>query len=163
MNRTDNAVFQQYGALPFSITDDGAVRVLLVTTRGRREWIIPKGWPIRNLSAGATAAREAYEEAGVLGTVVSESPIGSFRYAKQRNSRKAAIHEVSVFLFAVERQLRKWPEKAERVTQWFAPDEASAVVAPEGLSDLLLSSVDEVLRLAPSIIARRSELPGLVR
>ncbi len=163
MNRTDNAIFQQYGALPFSITDDGEVRVLLVTTRGRREWIIPKGWPIRNLSAGATAAREAYEEAGVLGTVVSESPIGSFRYAKQRNSRKAAIHEVSVFLFAVERQLRKWPEKAERVTQWFAPDEASAVVAPEGLSDLLLSSVDEVLRLAPGIIARRPELPGLIR
>jgi 8-oxo-dGTP pyrophosphatase MutT (NUDIX family) len=149
MNRTDDAVFQQYGALPFSIADDGAIRILLVTTRGRREWIIPKGWPIRNLSASATAAREAYEEAGLLGSVVSDVPIGSFRYTKQRNSRKETIHEVSVFLFAVERQLRKWPEKAERVTKWFAPEEASSVVAPEGLSDLLLRSADAVLRLSP--------------
>lgn len=149
MDRTEDAVFQQYGALPFSIADDGTIRILLVTTRGRREWIIPKGWPIRNLSPSATAAREAYEEAGLLGTMISDDPIGSFRYAKQRNSRKETIHEVSVFLFAVERQLRKWPEKSERVTRWFVPEEASAAVAPEGLSALLLRSVDEVLRLSP--------------
>ena len=58
-----NTILYQYGALPFSITEQGAIKVLLVTTRGRRNWIIPKGWPIRNLTAAATATREAYEEA----------------------------------------------------------------------------------------------------
>jgi 8-oxo-dGTP pyrophosphatase MutT (NUDIX family) len=137
MTRTNPMIRYQCGALPFSITADGEVRVLLVTTRGKRDWIIPKGWPIRNLTPGATAAREAYEEAGVLGAIIGEEPIGFYRYEKRSNSRKAAIHEVSVFLFAVERQLRKWPEKAQRETRWFPPAEASTIVAQAGLADIL--------------------------
>ena len=154
MIRTDSIVLSQYGALPFMISGDGEARVLLVTTRGRRDWIIPKGWPIRKLTPGATAAREAYEEAGVLGRLVSEDPIGSFRYEKQRNSDRPSVCEVDVFLFAVERQVRKWPEKAERQTRWFAPHEASALVAPEGLSALLLRSVDTMLAWTPPLLAR---------
>src|SRR5208283_1343524 len=147
MARTEDTILYQFGALPFSITEHGEVRVLLVTTRGRRDWIIPKGWPIRNLTAGATAAREAYEEAGLLGTVVGEEPIGCYRYEKRRNSRKAAIHEVSVFLFAVERQIRKWPEKAERETRWFAPAESSTLVAQAGLADILQTATSRILAL----------------
>ena len=135
----------QCGALPFSITDDGKVRVQLVTTRGKRDWIIPKGWPIRRLTAGATAAREAYEEAGLLGAVIGEGPIGCYRYEKRRNSRKAAIHEVSVFLFAVKRQLRKWPEKAERETRWFAPTEASTLVVQAGLAEILQTATSHLM------------------
>jgi len=148
MNRANEKIYQQFGALPFAITDDGTVRILLVTTRGRRDWIIPKGWPIRNLSGEETAAREAYEEAGVVGTVIGESPIGTFRYTKQRESRRLAVHEVTVFLFAVERQLRKWPEKAERRTRWFALHEATELVEQAGLSDLLRDSAGELLQMA---------------
>jgi 8-oxo-dGTP pyrophosphatase MutT (NUDIX family) len=122
--------------LPFLITAEGQVRVLLVTTRGRQGWIIPKGWPIRRLSAAATAAREAYEEAGLIGTVIGDGPLGSFLYEK-RGERRRATFEVSVFLFAVERQLRKWPEKSQRTTRWLAPEEASLLVAPSGLADML--------------------------
>ena len=138
MAAADSRLHRQYGALPFSITSSGDVRVLLVTTRGRREWIIPKGWPIRNLSPAATAAREAYEEAGLIGTVIGGEPFGLFHYEKPRNTRRAMVFEVSVFLFAVERQLRKWPEKSEREIRWFAPDEAAAIVAATGLPDLLM-------------------------
>ena len=134
----------QCGALPFSITEEGEVRVLLITTRGKRDWVIPKGWPIRKLTAGATAAREAYEEAGLVGAVIGEKPIGCYRYEKRRNSGKAAIHEVSVFLFAVKRQLRKWPEKAERETRWFAIAEASTLVVQAGLAEILQTATSHL-------------------
>src|SRR5271166_5094206 len=103
MTSADRKILYQYGALPFSITEEGEMRVLLVTTRGRRDWIIPKGWPIRNLTASATAAREASEEAGLVGAIVGDDPVGFYRYEKQRNSGRATIYEVTVFLFAVER------------------------------------------------------------
>ncbi len=141
MAAIDSRVVQQYGALPFAIADDGGIRVLLVTTRRGHDWIIPKGWPIRDLSPAATAAREAYEEAGLIGTVASEEPLGFFRYLKRRNVRRAVEFEVSVFLFAVERQLRKWPEKSERKTKWFTPQDAAALVTPTGLADLLLRTM----------------------
>jgi 8-oxo-dGTP pyrophosphatase MutT (NUDIX family) len=149
MTAADNRVVQQYGALPFAIMDDGAIKVMLVTTRRGHDWIIPKGWPIRDLTPPATAAREAYEEAGLIGTVASEEPWGFFRYLKRRNARRAVEIEVSVFLFAVERQLRKWPEKSERKTTWFTPKDAAAVVTPTGLADLLLRIMATDTALAP--------------
>ena len=146
MATTASMILYQCGALPFSIAANGEIRILLVTTRGSGRWIIPKGWPIRNLTAAATAAREAYEEAGLVGSIVSEEPVGSYRYEKRRNGRKMTIVEVSVLLFAVERQLRKWPEKAERETRWFAPAEASTLVASAELGAILLGAVSEVHR-----------------
>jgi 8-oxo-dGTP pyrophosphatase MutT (NUDIX family) len=149
MAAAGSRVVQQYGALPFAITDDGTIQVLLVTTRRRHDWIIPKGWPIRDLTPAATAAREAYEEAGLVGTVASDEPFGFFRYLKRRNARRSVEFEVSVFLFAVERQLRKWPEKAERETRWFTPQDAAAEVTPTGLADLLLRTMTSDRALAP--------------
>jgi 8-oxo-dGTP pyrophosphatase MutT (NUDIX family) len=145
MATAERVILYQYGALPFFITDRGEIRVLLVTTRGRRSWIIPKGWPIRNLTAAGTAAREAYEEAGLVGTVLGDGPVGFYRYEKPRNARRTTIFEVSVFLFAVERQLRKWPEKSERQTRWFTPEEASTLVAPAGLAAILRTATQQVL------------------
>jgi 8-oxo-dGTP pyrophosphatase MutT (NUDIX family) len=138
-------ILRQFGALPFSFTGDGGIRVLLVTTRGRGNWIIPKGWPIRDLSDADTAAREAYEEAGVVGSVVGEAPVGSYRYEKRRTPRRVETFEVSVFLLEVERQLRKWPEKSERETRWFAPEEASTLVTPAGLAEIVRTATSRML------------------
>jgi 8-oxo-dGTP pyrophosphatase MutT (NUDIX family) len=141
----DPRVISQFGALPFALDANGALRVLLVTTRGRRQWVIPKGWPMRNRTPADTAAREAFEEAGLVGAVVDHQPFGCYRYAKRRSARHE-IYEVSVFLFAVERQLAKWPEKAQRQTRWFDLEEASALVASDGLA--------EMLRAAPHRLAQ---------
>jgi 8-oxo-dGTP pyrophosphatase MutT (NUDIX family) len=140
MATRDHTMLYQCGALPFCIAANGEVRILLVTTRGARRWIIPKGWPIRNLTQAATAAQEAYEEAGLVGSVVGEQPIGLYHYEKRHNARRTT-YEVAVFLFAVERQLRHWPEKAERQTRWFTPAEASAAVDSPELADILTSAL----------------------
>jgi 8-oxo-dGTP pyrophosphatase MutT (NUDIX family) len=144
MTLRERKILCQYGALPFSMTADGQIRVLLVTTRGRQGWIIPKGWPIRGLTAAATAACEAYEEAGLIGTVIGDEPCGSFLYEKPNDHRRT-IYEVTVFLFAVERQLRKWPERAQRTTRWLTPDEAALLVAPRGLVEILRTDLTELV------------------
>jgi 8-oxo-dGTP pyrophosphatase MutT (NUDIX family) len=60
--------------------------ILLVTTRQTKRWIIPKGWPIKGLKPAKSAAREAYEEAGVRGSVKTKA-IGIFSYEKGRPSK----------------------------------------------------------------------------
>ena len=71
----------QYGALPYRFTDDAALEILLLTSRRSKRWIIPKGWPIKRLRPAKSAAREAFEEAGVRGRVEAKS-IGLFAYDK---------------------------------------------------------------------------------
>ncbi len=115
------------------------MQVLLLTSRGTRRWVIPKGWPIRRLSPGATAAREAYEEAGLEGRIVSETPIGRYVYDKDLGGDAHARVEVSVFFLRVSRQLDNWPEQAERETQWFDPEQAADLVGEPGLAAILRS------------------------
>jgi len=57
---------RQFAALPFSAEGD-AVKILLVTTRRRGRWSVPKGWPIPDRKPHQTAGVEAYEEAGLVG------------------------------------------------------------------------------------------------
>lgn len=144
MTTNNGKVLNQYGALPFLIAEDGELRVLLVTTRQGRDWIIPKGSPIRKLTPAATAAREAYEEAGLVGAIVGTEPFGSFRHIKRRDRRRPLMCEVVVFLLAVERQVRKWPEKCERKTRWLRPEDAAAMVAAEDLAELLLRAAPPI-------------------
>ena len=58
-----------------------ALEILIVTTRQSRRWIVPKGWPIKRLTPSKSAAREAFEEAGVRGKIGARA-IGNFTYKK---------------------------------------------------------------------------------
>ena len=117
------------------------MQVLLLTSRGTGRWVIPKGWPMRKLSPAAAAAQEAYEEAGLEGTIEGDGPIGRYHYDKQLGSGVARI-EVGVFLMRVSQQLAAWPEQAERETRWCDPDEAALMVAEPELAALLRSLRD---------------------
>src|SRR5215468_11570993 len=75
----------QYGALPYRTSNGHRAQFMLVTSRETRRWIIPKGWPKRGKSPHRSAAREAFEEAGVIGAV-GRRPVGSFSYAKNGRS-----------------------------------------------------------------------------
>jgi 8-oxo-dGTP pyrophosphatase MutT (NUDIX family) len=125
----------QYAALPFRHSDDGGVRVLLVSSRGGRRWVIPKGQPMPFLHGHEVAAREAYEEAGVTGTLFARRPVCTYRTAK-RGKPKQPI-DVTVFLLLVERQCADWPERGVRRHAWLPPQEAAALIEPSGLADVL--------------------------
>src|SRR5690606_26639954 len=116
----------QYAALPFRMTDDGLL-VLLITSRETRRWVIPKGWPEKGLLPHELAAREAYEEAGIVGRV-AESPVGSFHYDKQLSVKKAVPCVVDVYPLEVEKLLDEWPEKGQRERRWMSPAQAAMLV-----------------------------------
>ncbi|PWC44313.1 NUDIX hydrolase [Azospirillum sp. TSO22-1] len=125
----------QYGALPFRIKEGRAV-VLLVTTRETGRWIIPKGWPKRGVKPHKLAAREAYEEAGLVGKV-SRRSCGQFHYTKRLRTGEAVACAVEVFPMEVRRELDDWPEKGQRRRSWIPPAEAALLVEEPELAALL--------------------------
>jgi 8-oxo-dGTP pyrophosphatase MutT (NUDIX family) len=117
--------------------------VLLVTTRQTKRWIIPKGWPIKGLKPPKSAAREAFEEAGIRGTVGAKS-IGAFSYEKGVDANGGSVPcEVRVFPMIVKRQLDTWPEAHEREARWFELGKALSAIKEKGLRQLIESFVQK--------------------
>ena len=135
----------QYAALPWRWTDDH-LEILLITTLTTRRWVVPKGWPMAGCSPSECAAREALEEAGVVGEMAS-SPLGSFSYGKRRKTGETVPCKVAVFALEVARQRRTWPEKSVRETCWCSVDEALARVTELGLKRLIAKFAREQAQL----------------
>jgi 8-oxo-dGTP pyrophosphatase MutT (NUDIX family) len=133
--RVKQPVRVQYAALPYRFTPSAALEILLVTTRQTQRWIIPKGWPIKGLRPEKSAAREAFEEAGVTGRIGAKS-IGLFAYDKILDQACIGC-EVQVFPLLVKQQSESWPEIDERVVQWVAPERALAMIKDPELKVLV--------------------------
>ena len=135
--RSKGAIRVQYGALCYRLTAR-SIELLLVTSRGTKRWIIPKGWPIDGLKPFKSAAREAYEEAGIRGNV-GKTAIGTYSYKKaDRTGGRAIYCKVTVYPLLVSDQRRKWPEQHERRTRWVSPRTAITLIAEKGLRALIL-------------------------
>ena len=92
-----------------------AGRVLLITSRSRKRWLFPKGCLESGKTLGEIALQEAWEEAGLLGTLQPE-PVGSYHYEKTGNR-----YIVTVFLMQVTEVAAKWPEMQWRMRRWLRP------------------------------------------
>lgn len=132
---------RQIAALPYRTEGEGLdapIRILLVTSRETRRWVIPKGNPVKGLLPHQAAAEEAEEEAGVVGAICP-TPLGSYRYRKRRGNGASVMIDVEVFPLAVNRELGDWKERRERERRWFSLKEAAEVVEEEDLRDLIRS------------------------
>lgn len=127
----------QYGALCWRL-HRGKVEVLLVTSRDTGRWIIPKGWPISGLTPADTAAREAWEEAGVQGEVATDD-LGAYGYAKVMTPTQAIPCSVQVYGLRVAALKDKFPERKQRRRKWFGVEKAARKVAEPELRALLLA------------------------
>jgi 8-oxo-dGTP pyrophosphatase MutT (NUDIX family) len=145
----------QYAALPWRIGLAGKLEVTLVTSRETRRWVIPKGWPLKGRKPSQAAARKALEEAGLVGRIIGQHPIGSYHYTK-RMEPKDLLCEVRVYLLRVEKQLDIWPEKADRLPAWFDAAEAAELVDEGGLSEIIARFASGSYRLIAFKKPRRS-------
>jgi 8-oxo-dGTP pyrophosphatase MutT (NUDIX family) len=126
---------QQCAALPV-LGHGAATRVVLVTSRETRRWVIPKGWIEPNESPCRSAAREAFEEAGLAGETEPD-PIGAYAYSKRMGRGLLLPCRVLVYRFRVARLLADWPEREERTRRLFTPSVAAALVQEAELAELL--------------------------
>jgi 8-oxo-dGTP pyrophosphatase MutT (NUDIX family) len=128
------ALKKQFAALPFRIRGSD-LDVLLITTRRKRRWSLPKGWPIRATKPHRTAEIEAFEEAGLVGKAQAKA-IGRYKHRKIRGRRKI-ICDVSVFPLKVRKQSKSWPEREERDAIWLSARKAAGRVHKPELSRLI--------------------------
>ncbi|TNF18088.1 MAG: NUDIX hydrolase [Rhodobacteraceae bacterium] len=112
-------------------------RVLLITSRRTKRWILPKGWLIDGLDAPGSAAREAWEEAGVTPTGRTPRAVGSFEYMKRLRHGLEIPVETRVFRIKVGDLADRFPEAGERRRTWVDPDTAAGMVAEPGLREIL--------------------------
>ncbi|KFC66333.1 NUDIX hydrolase [Devosia sp. LC5] len=118
---------RQSGAVPY-VVRDGRVVFLLVTSRRTGRWIFPKGSISDGMSAWDSAAKEAFEEAGVTGVVEAE-PLGSYRL-----SDKGQLVDVDLYPLLVETQLDSWDEMDQRRRHWALLSETKRLLKDRALT-----------------------------
>jgi phosphohistidine phosphatase len=129
--------YDQSAVVPFRVDAD-RLEVLMITSRKRKRWIVPKGIREPELSAAASAAKEALEEAGIEGRV-SSAPIGSYQYDKW-----GGTCNVEVYTLEVEQVHPTWEEDF-RAREWVSLDEAVRRSTPQSLRTLL-ARLPELIR-----------------
>ncbi len=110
-----------------------APRVLLVSSRRNGGWGLPKGHVEPGETSQGAAAREAYEEAGVIGAISSQ-PMGSYTYFKDWRAKR---YQVTVYALEVKSAVDDFPDKDERKSRWFSAYQVADVVGQPGLKALL--------------------------
>lgn len=126
---------RQVAALPWRRGADG-IEILLVTSRETRRWVTPKGGRIAGRTDAQSAAMEALEEAGVEG-LITEAPIGTFRYLKVLKRRAPRWCVVSLHALEVRVEHPVWHEQAERDRAWMSVEQAAACVSEPDLAEII--------------------------
>ena len=130
MAKDSQPVIRQSGVVPYRIKR-GRVEVALVTASSGPHWTIPKGHIEPEMTARDSAAKEAFEESGLIGRVERRC-LGTYMYEKRGRMR-----EVRVYPLAVRSQLRRWPEREVRNREWMSVHVAASRVRNPELRDCI--------------------------
>ncbi len=110
--------YNQSSVIPYRIRD-GKPEILVVMSSKRKHWVVPKGVSDPATSLQASAAKEAFEEAGVEGEV-GDTALGSYEYEKW-----GATCTVQVYPMRVSHVIDEatW-EESHRGREWLSPKQA---------------------------------------
>jgi 8-oxo-dGTP pyrophosphatase MutT (NUDIX family) len=119
--------FKQSGVIPVL-----GEKVVLITAKRSDRWIIPKGHVEKGLSPADSAAKEAYEEAGLIGEVHHQKA-GHFSYRKFGKR-----YSVQVYPLYIKTMLDKWDEMHDRQRKLVTPAEAIEMVCHDELRRIIM-------------------------
>lgn len=144
-SRRKSDVRTQFAALCYRIRNDKP-EFLMVTSRGTKRWIIPKGWPLDGKTPAESALQEAWEEAGVLGRVTGPS-LGLFSYHKILPQDGGLPCVAMVYPVRVRALADDYPELGQRKRKWMRPKKAAARVSEPELAQIIRAFDPKLLRL----------------
>jgi 8-oxo-dGTP pyrophosphatase MutT (NUDIX family) len=130
--------FTKSAVIPYRL-NNGKLEILLVTSIRKKNWIVPKGYIEFNLTPFESAKKEAYEEAGVVG---SNETVEVGQFINEKKNRKELI---KVYTMEVDEELTDYPEKNLRKRKWFTFDEAMEKVQNPQIKNFI-KKLKETLR-----------------
>jgi len=122
--------FTQSGVVPYLIKG-GDVKVLIITSRSGKKWILPKGVVEPYMTPAESAGQEAYEEAGVFGEV-DDVPLGSYQVEKW-----GGVCTVTLYPMKVTKIYENWTEDNIRKRKWVNIGKAVKKIKPQAAADLV--------------------------
>src|SRR5437870_8809679 len=122
----ETGFLRQAAAIPIR-----AGKICLITSSNGKRWIIPKGLIEPGQTAAENALQEAWEEAGLVGSLQAE-PVGSYLYEKNGETCY-----VTVFVMRVQKVAQGWPERALRQRAWVSPAVALERIEEIGLAEIV--------------------------
>jgi phosphohistidine phosphatase len=109
--------YSQSGVIPY-IIEDKKVKVMLITSRKGKKWIIPKGVIEPKMTPWESAEKEAFEEAGIKGRIYRSKITG---YVQKKWGGECNIN---IYLMRIDKIYDKWDESF-RKRKLLSPEQAS--------------------------------------
>jgi 8-oxo-dGTP pyrophosphatase MutT (NUDIX family) len=134
---SDNYDFTQSAIIPYRF-ENGELQILLITSIRKKKWIIPKGFIEFNLSAFESAKKEAFEEAGVIGTNETIE-LGSFTIKKYGGRTNIVVYSMEVEKFKDD-----YPEKNLRKRKWYSVEEAIETISIPEVAEMIKNLEGEI-------------------
>ena len=129
--------FNQSGVVPFRKKENG-LEVLLITSIKKKKWIVPKGYVEFNLTPFESAKKEAYEEAGVIGSNETIE-LGTYSVKKSIGNQY-----IKIFSMEVIKVLDDYPDKNLRKRKWYSLKEAAETIWLPEIANMILSLAGKI-------------------
>eukprot|EP00968_Pinguiococcus_pyrenoidosus_P007096 scaffold470_cov257-Pinguiococcus_pyrenoidosus.AAC.11 len=133
------------GCVPVVLSEGGEKRVILISSR-KKNWTLPKGGWEKDETAMEAALRETFEEAGVVGDIVDETPLCAINYESCKNASCCRVHFYAMLVTDV---LSHWPEEDQRNRIVVSLPEARQLISKPWMHEAL--DAVEAISFKPSL------------
>ena len=123
--------YKQSSVIPYRLVD-GKPEILVIGSSKKKHWVVPKGVGDPGLTLQASAAKEAWEEAGVEG-VVDDQALGVYGYEKWEATCEVKVYPMKVARLVPEAE---WQE-SHRGREWVSPERAVNLLKQQQLKPMI--------------------------
>jgi phosphohistidine phosphatase len=125
--------YSQSAVIPYRVDGDGQAEFLVIGSSKKHHWVVPKGIKDPGLTPQQSAAKEAWEEAGIRGEV-SEEPLGHYKVEKWGAQCGVDVYAMRISEIVDEDD---WEEN-HRQRHWLSAKKAAASLKQAELGVMLL-------------------------